>query len=332
MKDRFLVGAELGAKIRSILAENGACAAVAFWGRGSEKWVTGKGVRVIANLRMGGTNPDALENVPAKIRQCDRLHAKVYIGARRAVIASPNASINGLALEGLEQRSWTEAGMLVHDVDKIRGWFDKMWRRGSRAITPDDWREAKRLWKLRMISFPPPLASFADFDPTAKRLPVLTWIGSDKWTVNPAALEAAIGSSDAAASLRVQRGIQVAHGNDDTALKDRWVLCWRQLSSTLPSKRKPWFIRLSNIIVRGGFCYTGDPTPHDVVLAAERPSPQPFDPGDDRFYSAFSQVLGRDEFVRLRDEEDDELGWFHSREPLLPSFWAAVKTAHDRAP
>jgi len=46
----------------------------------------GGGSKVIANLRMGGTNPYALRKVRAEIRQNDRLHAKVYIGAERLVV------------------------------------------------------------------------------------------------------------------------------------------------------------------------------------------------------------------------------------------------------
>lgn len=116
----FLFGTDLSREIRSILAEKGAKCAVAFWGRGCESWVIGLDCKVVATLRMGGTNPRALRNVRAEIRQCDTLHAKVYIGRNRAVVTSANASINGLALQGLEQASWIEAGILVEDLRDIR--------------------------------------------------------------------------------------------------------------------------------------------------------------------------------------------------------------------
>ena len=188
----FLHGPELSSAIRNILGEPAARAAVAFWGNGSQDWVTGTGVRVVANLMMGGTNPYALEKVPAEVRQNGALHAKVYIGAEQTVVCSANASINGLALEGSTQAGWIEGGVLCPTTEKIVDWFEDLWDHPGSEITKAHWREAKRLWNLRRSSFLPSLASFGHFDPGAVDLPAFTWVGDeDDWKVDEEALAAA---------------------------------------------------------------------------------------------------------------------------------------------
>jgi hypothetical protein len=57
--------------------------------------ITGRNIRIICNLDMGGTNPQVIEiliNGGAVIRQHERLHAKIYIGKYEAILTSANAS------------------------------------------------------------------------------------------------------------------------------------------------------------------------------------------------------------------------------------------------
>jgi len=92
-------------------------------------------------LTTGGTNPHALEEGAADLRQCDTLHAKVYIGRTQSVVCSANASINGLALEGTEQSGWIEAGTIVPTTPIISQWFEDLWGHITREIGADDWAE-----------------------------------------------------------------------------------------------------------------------------------------------------------------------------------------------
>ena len=107
--------------------------AVAFWGHGSED-IFGRPdlshVRVICNLRMGGTNPLAilaLQSRGALVRHLDNLHAKVYIGDVDTVVASANASRNGLGLSSEAGAVWLEAGVVIPSTSAIP-WFDRLWQ------------------------------------------------------------------------------------------------------------------------------------------------------------------------------------------------------------
>ena len=111
---RLLTGDELRAKVAAIAGERKPCCAVAFWGRGAAALFGPRSrVRIVCNLATGGTNPDEIIALQAKghtVLQHDQLHAKVYLGKSQAVVASANASANGLGLEASEQAKWIEAG------------------------------------------------------------------------------------------------------------------------------------------------------------------------------------------------------------------------------
>lgn len=120
----FLTGDKLRKAIEKLAKGKKLRLAVAFWGTGSENLLgdaLGGDIRIICNLKSGGTNPYVLENFPRdKVKQHDHLHAKVYIGEDKVVVTSANASANGLGLEGSEQNFWEEAGVLV-DRRSING-------------------------------------------------------------------------------------------------------------------------------------------------------------------------------------------------------------------
>ena len=323
----FLTGADLGNAIKAILAEDGAMAAVAFWGAGCERWVTGTKVRVIANLRMGGTNPHALGKIAAELHQCDTLHAKVYIGSSRSIVCSANASINGLALEGTEQAGWIEAGTIVPTTVGITDWFNDLWDKGSRKIGPDDWAEAKRTWDLRKTAFKPSLASFSDFDADAPSLPLITWIDTDSgWNTNEDAVAAVIGARGPVARRRVDEGLWIRHPNDVKALAGRWVLVWRKLSNNRPGKAI-YFLQMSSVFVRDGFSWS-DGELQDVLLGAELQVPPPFDPDEPRFRSAMATVLADPEFASLLEDDAEAEAWYAPRVPLMRHFWKETKRVY----
>lgn len=319
----FLHGPDLTREIKAILAEPNARCAVAFWGRGAEEWVAGANCRIIANLRMGGTNPHALEKIKATVKQSDTLHAKVYIGAGRAVVSSANASINGLGLEGVEQSGWIEAGYLTDDVETVAKWFEGQWGK-ARDITKPDIEAAKKAWSARQK---PTLRSFADFDVNAPDLPFVTWTGhSENWTVNAEVLEAAAGIRGAVAKRRVDDGLEIQHPDDAEFLKNNWVLAWQQAAAnSLPDNEIPWFSRMSDVFVRGGFTWDGEEEANDVLLAAENPPPMPFDPADDRFAAALRKVLEQSRFAKLRKGDKKGQTWYAQQKELIAPFWQELR-------
>ena len=330
----FLHGPELTDIIKEILAEDGSRSAVAFWGRDCDGWVTGRGARIIANIKMGGTNPHALKKASkrpsAEVKRCDRLHAKVYLGEKRAVVASANASINGLALEGAEIASWIEAGILTDDIESIAAWFENLWRYGAHEITKHDWERAEAAWALRQRA-KPTLGSFADFDTNAPVLPLVTWLAEGNWTVHDDELTRQLGSADTAARSRVDDGLAVSHSDDEQILADRWVLCWIQGARPRTSKGKPTFLQTSKVIIRNGFSYDADGIVSDVVLAPEQGAPEPFDPSEKRFVGAFKHVLSQSYYAVLHEDEVPGRAWYSEREELMRAFWSDVKIAYDRA-
>lgn len=152
--------------------------AVAFWGRGSAALIrqtSGGRPKIICNLSMGGTNPAEIRTLrlSADIRQSDTLHAKVYLSDVGAVVGSANASANGLGLEGSEQVGWQEAGVALQNIAPVVAWFEEQWAL-SRAVDEADLSEAEEAWKKRR-SAKPRLPSFADFDPNADPMPLISW-------------------------------------------------------------------------------------------------------------------------------------------------------------
>lgn len=134
----FLVGADLSAKIRFVLAGSGVRCAVAFVGRQAPETLFSlasdglKGVRLICNVTMGSTHPTALEAFGAprnkNLRHHPSLHAKVYISDRGAVIGSANASARGTGRSDDDPAVLVEAGTF-HAKDSppwlaASRWFD----------------------------------------------------------------------------------------------------------------------------------------------------------------------------------------------------------------
>ncbi|WP_373386596.1 phospholipase D family protein [Pseudomonas alcaligenes] len=145
--------------------------AVAFWGEGAVKLISSrpsKNFRILCNLMSGGTNPYVIRELcelaessggRIQIRQCDRLHAKVVVGERQALIGSANVSDNGLGLGDQGSAHWLEAGVLTSEesvVGGARNWFDQLWKSdGVRGIIDADitaaikiWTQNRRGWEL----------------------------------------------------------------------------------------------------------------------------------------------------------------------------------------
>lgn len=158
--------------------------AVAFWGEGAGVQIhpeISKPIRMIVNLRSGGTNPwmiDDLRKLAAehphiKIKQCDRLHAKVIVGDSNLVAGSANLSRNGLGLEGQELAHWLEAAIHTTRLDEVQAakeWFQQLWASGETSpITDADVKDAilayKRNRKARPDYSPRGPFTFSKYQP-----------------------------------------------------------------------------------------------------------------------------------------------------------------------
>ncbi|WP_192459569.1 phospholipase D family protein [Musicola keenii] len=155
----FISSFEYLQAVKSIVSEeNEVRAAVAFWGNGADSIFThkkNKKVKIICNLASGATNPVVIQNLSLlsgyELRQHDRLHAKVIVGDKKAIVGSANCSSNGLNFEGDELTGWEEAGILTEDelqISNINKWFDDMWEESS-YISLVDIEDAMQKWNKK---------------------------------------------------------------------------------------------------------------------------------------------------------------------------------------
>ena len=331
----FLHGHDLSAAATSIMKEPGARCAVAFWGAGSDAMIAGKGGKVICNLSMGGTNPFAMRKVAtkAKVLQCDTLHAKVYIGARSAVVASANASANGLGLEGVEQANWIEAGVKLDDTRETGIWFDAMWAK-SREITDEDWKRAEVIWRARQAA-KPTLSSFAEFDASHSRPPLLWWEAqSDDWDYNRASIESqnGVGALTETMERRIDYSVSFVDAVDLTIMEGRWVLCWNARKDSKPRRNsRLWWTCLGKEHLKEAWHMIGEETSYNVVLPVEPMPPYPFEANEPKFRAALLETLSMPEFASLLEDDEGGTSWFGPREEMFPAFWRSLKEAYLRA-
>lgn len=157
MAMNFLDGSAAQTHLRRMVSQsNSIRIAVAFWGQPAPETLgllaNQKPTEVICNLKMGGTNPEAiiaLQQAGIDVLQSDCLHGKVYLFDTEAIVGSSNASANGLSLQGKELGGWSEANILITEsatLAAISEWFDKLPRR---KIEVADLIAAKDAWSRR---------------------------------------------------------------------------------------------------------------------------------------------------------------------------------------
>jgi hypothetical protein len=332
---KFLVGKELRSAIKSILSRDGCRCAVAFWGKGANKQLPqdGKGnFKIICNLASGGTNPFEIEKFARNnIRQCDTLHAKVYISDATAIVASSNVSTNGLGLEGVEQAKWIEAGIITRDVSELSDWFDRLWEHQARSIEPADLKRAKKAWKLRQRGRP--TLSLADFDTDRQDTPLLFYWGQEAWEVNKNAIREALGDFSPKIKALVDDGLGLeGHEDEHVFLKsEHWVLIWYTDKEGLPKRRpKPyWFY--SGRIIPNSFRYKGETKWRPTVISADYIPSEPFDLSAPRVCESFFDVISGDAFKELRTDEDRGAWFTPTRLRKMRDFWPAFKSRYLNA-
>jgi hypothetical protein len=308
----FIFGDQVNEAVRATLRGKSIQCAVAFWGRGAAN-LFDKNVqeaRIICNLETGATNPIEIIKIMRtgfEIRQCDSLHAKVYIGDTKAVITSANASANGLGLEGTELHTWIEAGVLLDDTREVQSWFERLWDDKDlvRGITTQDLERAKAKWLIRQ-TWRPSLQSFAQFDPTKDRLPLIVPYADQEWEFNEGNIrreESLLEGQTIPDSLkeRIEAGFEPDNNKDIAIMGKRWILWWKMtLKDSLDRRARMLWKYMGDKTLRGVWHYLGDGVARDVVLTAEETPPQPFDLRNDKFTKIFADLIGEKKYQLLR--------------------------------
>lgn len=156
---KFLDDGELGSAIRAVAKGRRLRCAVAFWGDGAARSLFSRSgvpadARLLCDISMGGTNPKELEALGAPefpgLAHLAGLHAKVYLSDRGLIVASANASSNGIGF--LDVARLVEAGSF-HEVgsdayDRAAEWFEGVWKR-AKVIGKAELALAGEAWKRR---------------------------------------------------------------------------------------------------------------------------------------------------------------------------------------
>lgn len=308
--------------------------AVAFWGEGAEDLIATNRLhraQIICNLASGATNPDVLEKLRDKgvaIRQYDQLHAKVYIGGDKAIVASANASINGLGLQGQEQAMWLEAGAPV-DVSTARAWFKALWK-VARSVEQVDLDRARLLFKRRRRSRP--AQDFKSFINGANVLPLMSWVGNEKATYKIEDAVATFGGPIEVLERRIAKGIEVTGSEDRAIAPFTWCLQYRTTKSrVLPIPRRgAWWTCLAgpDAIAEKSVDYYARTEKHrrlqSVMMEVEYPPPEPFylDP---HFLDVFQQVLRKPKFRDITSTDFKRSFFTKGRKNLIAGAWKELR-------
>lgn len=320
----FLVGPDLSKAIDGVLGEESCQCAVAFWGQGSAKKIkkNKSESKIICNLRTGGTNPYEIEELMRKatVRQCDKLHAKVYIGKKIFITASANASANGLGFEGGEQASWIEAGVRLKTNPEIVKWFDIQWMR-SREISPVDLEKAKVAWRHRQKS-KLPLFSFADFDTDQRELPLLYWWGDGDWELNVKAVEAEMGDVSKKTRDAINAAPECVEGDREVMGPGKWLVQF-EAGKAGRIKKPSWYF--TGRLVENAFKYKGEKKYRDCVIKGDNPPQPPFDFKEKGVRKAFVKTISEEGFAGLREGKSGRK--FYTKEvlDLNRMFWVKCK-------
>jgi phosphatidylserine/phosphatidylglycerophosphate/cardiolipin synthase-like enzyme len=135
---RFLDGPTAKTAIRELLPKAERIrVAVAYWGAGAVDQLAiadlhGRDMIVLCDVMSAGCNPKEIKRLQKilgkqRVLTRNRLHAKVWLTDRGAILGSSNASANGLGHEGDETKGLVEANILIEDrsaLTSIERWFE----------------------------------------------------------------------------------------------------------------------------------------------------------------------------------------------------------------
>ena len=335
----FYTSDELSTEISGILSKKSARVAVAFWGTGAETRFPGKNLKnfkIICNLAQGGTNPQVIETLlgrGAQVRQCDTLHAKVYIGQESAIVASANNSINGLGLQGVEQANWLEAGVKI-GASAPGEWFNTLWDSSSvRPITPADLEAAKKVFKGR--SNHKPSVPFANFDAEAANLPLVSWYQDGNTVEDVEAVGQWLNIPNNDAQARLDAGLEIYDPEIENFDPFTWCLHYRLTKNGQAhgGVTPNWSCLAGRDYIAKDIRTYEDEDGRTVsmMVTVEDEPPLPF-PVTSKFRQVFVEVINQDDFLDLREKDFKNAFFTPERIELIRKFWPALKSAYIEQP
>ncbi|RBI69030.1 hypothetical protein DQW77_15925 [Roseovarius sp. TE539] len=335
----FLFGDDLSNRIREVARRPDARCAVAFWGIGAAYEVFGgefdqrDDVKIICDISMGGTNPLTLRQLGAPennyLKYKDKLHAKTYLSEEGLVVGSANASSNGIGRSG-RPAGLVEAGSFFPvgspEWQEANRWFCSLWdEEGCLKVDQQALERAEDLWSRRArlpVEFQAeaPAGTVLDYDPDRDGLILLSWYTGNGGQVH---------NIEVADNGRSFLRISDDHNN---GIMGKWICCFQTLKdgTRMAMNRNPYFF-FSSDFENEFFAGQGE-DPHIVYQRIDAPMPPPpFDFDDPDFRLAFRDVISRDDFSLLRDEDHNDPWLLIDHIDLMEKFWRAVQDAYRNA-
>jgi len=210
-----------------------------------------------------GTNPNAVSDLVReigweKIYFLDNLHAKVFLGAKRAVTGSANLTRNGLSGEVL-----TELCVCLSSQKSLLSLEKHLerWHKDARKQYPTT--EAKKARLLKLTDLWSQALTQSLIKPDVKsdmQFRDFKLLGNDHFYVTYWQ------DADCEYSPEVERiehliANYVSFAADDVVQKNRWVLSWNMTEKLIPSKRvKPCWLYIHELVENGIIDETDYPT------------------------------------------------------------------------
>jgi hypothetical protein len=169
-RETFLRGPDVEREAKELISQAARIrVAVAYWGSGSFKRIdaeslVNKDIVIVCDLMSGACDAAEIESLQktlgkSRVLTRDRLHAKVWLADRGAIVGSSNVSANGLGFEGDELKGSIEANVFIDDAEAaaaIDSWFENDVLDEAREIKKADFKEARRRRKRHRITRPQP--------------------------------------------------------------------------------------------------------------------------------------------------------------------------------
>ena len=278
----FLDDRSVGPAIVDLLRGSDVRCAVAFWGAGARSALLEDSVptdaRIVCDISMGGSNPTELRALGApgsrSVRHLPGLHAKVYLSDRGLIVASANASDNGIGFLGaaglVEAATYFPQGSETYAA--ASAWFEVIWRRSS-PLDSEAVEAAEAAWRSR------PRTRAADRKTTADPRSLLDTVSADPGSFRGVGFVFTSGTSTKAQVDEAVRGL--VSGDDQRAVpqlskRDRQLLRrWKPgdlFSEWEPQDVDAWPRKFvcAHRGARGAVSYWFYERAHEVVLDGTR--------------------------------------------------------------
>ncbi|NIJ43502.1 hypothetical protein FHS78_003817 [Parvibaculum indicum] len=168
--ENFVSGSDILDEVRALIesSQHEIRIAVAFWGKGAVQRIalnkrTDVPVEILCNASSGACNPDAMSELiglpNVKVKNCNWLHAKVFLSTDALIAGSANVSANGLSLEGHQElKGWNEAAIVSTNgdaIDDAQRWFSAIWDNSNCEEVDDEFIGTIRpVWNARRRARP----------------------------------------------------------------------------------------------------------------------------------------------------------------------------------